>query len=880
MAQTWFAKGRFVATLDWGPFFRSGLLNEASSMWGHATTGGGAASYQIARAPEFLVLETVRVLGGSPVLAERLFFGGVMAALAAAGVWFTRSIVRSPTASAIAGVLTVCNPFVLQYLVNPSPLPFWMGAVAGFSAGLVFRAARGKAIPPFLLGLVSVFAVYLSFNPPLLAVAAIAPALAILVSRTWGRHAFRRAFSFVLRAVPWAIALNLWWLVPYAHALLNNGIGQSVVAETNVTSWSWTHVRSSMANVLTLSSHWAWNRPDYVPFSKRVDRPILSGFRYALPALVFAAPMIARGRTRRLALGLVGGALVIIFLGKGLHSPLGDFNLALYRSVPGMWLLRAPLSKLGPLLVLIYVALAAITVQRVARLSTALPTRRHSVALACTVGLLVAAFVYPYPLWNGSLYHDDRSPFPPFQVKVPTAWQSVAHDINDSPVDGKVLVLPLTDFYMIPTTWDYYGVDIVPQFMVSRPTIQLHRSGYFGDLHGYTTRVREVQVALQMGRTDAVPGLLRRLGVSHVVLRKDINYASKARRVRMLRPSQLEPSLQAVGSLRRTSATAVADVFEVQTGSSGWVDRAPASSTVLRPASFISRTSDALDCRQVDARSKQVAGIDARPIGDDPLAVRVSAAAHSGCVGAEVDPLVAGGVYRVRIEYRTVQGRPARTCLLQAGPNTCAHLPLMDPSPGWHTLDSRALVGPDTRLLRLYVYADGPAANGPPTVTEYRNASVAYEDPAAPGAEATSTPVKWQRVSAAEFRATVPRVAQQTTLVLKESWAPGWRLRGISGARHVTTLDYANGWVLPAGSGGSVTIDYKPDQWGRLARAGSAGSLLVLDVLLLLPLLRAQLSRRQVRKKLRVSATSPSAAEPARSTTSTARAARSDRTRA
>ena len=55
--QTWFRPGTFIAAGDVPPFFRTDLMAEWSSLWGHALSGGGSASFQAsARAPELVTL--------------------------------------------------------------------------------------------------------------------------------------------------------------------------------------------------------------------------------------------------------------------------------------------------------------------------------------------------------------------------------------------------------------------------------------------------------------------------------------------------------------------------------------------------------------------------------------------------------------------------------------------------------------------------------------------------------------------------------------------------------------------------------------------------------------------------------------------------------
>src|SRR5688500_529628 len=104
------------------------------------------------------------------------------------------------------------------------------------------------------------------------------------------------------------------------------------------------------------------------------------------------------------------------------------------------------------------------------------------------VGLATAALatvVYPIPLWTGSVIPDQRAYLPSAHVKVPDDWHQVATAINRTASAGKVLVLPLDDFYQMPTNWGYYGVDSIAASLIKRPVLQDPPGGYFTPNRSY-----------------------------------------------------------------------------------------------------------------------------------------------------------------------------------------------------------------------------------------------------------------------------------------------------------------------------------------------------------------------------------------------------------
>ncbi|MEO8292919.1 MAG: hypothetical protein ABI635_07235, partial [Actinomycetota bacterium] len=559
--QTWFRAGTFIATGDVAPFFRTNLSAELSSSWGHSLSGGGSASFQsVARWPELLVLRAADVLGASAPTAQRWFFTFIATAAAMAGVWFASAFAGSALARTAAGVIAVFNPFVLQHL--PNPLTLWSIAMMGAAGGLIVRAARGHDPAPMWIAGLSLFGAYLAVNPPLLAMVLVWTAgLAVSASLFVGRGASGRACRYLLRAGPVVVLVNLWWVLPFAFTLRSQGTGYVVQAQTNVVAWSWTQLRLSPANVASLDGHWGWSFPEYFPYAGAVDRSIWSPLRFGLPALAFAAPGLASRDRRRPAAVFAALAVILLFLSKGLHSPLSGVNLSLYRHVPGMWLLREPLSKLGPMLVMVYAALIAIALDGVRDLARRAGAASRLILRATVAVMAVGAVGFAYPMWTGQVIPDQRPVLPSAHVQVPEGWLRLAQTLDDEPVGGKALVLPLDDFYQVPTTWGYYGVDQIPRSLLTRPTIQFLPGSYYGEMPAFASLVRGVQTALLNGDRAAVPPLLRSLGVSFVIVRRDLDATFPGRR--FVPPDALTTTLRGSAGIQPQGSYGVADLFAV-----------------------------------------------------------------------------------------------------------------------------------------------------------------------------------------------------------------------------------------------------------------------------------------------------------------------------
>jgi arabinofuranan 3-O-arabinosyltransferase len=554
----WFRTGYFYAEGDVAPFVRDGLRSEVGSQWTHQASGAGGATYEVARSPELVFIGLARLLGGTEALGQRLFFTAILAFAACSVAAMASVFCRRAWVVAIAGIVGAFNPFVMVSLPNPLP-PLAIG-FAGCLGAIACHAAIGGRQRWLLAAGLSLPLSYLVINPPLLAMT-VAWAVALLVLapllvRT-GTGGVRAVSTLYGRALALALPLSLWWIVPSWFAFTRATSSGTIHAETEVLAWAWTHRNATIPATAALLGRWSWPDPAYHAGTWLAYAP-WSWALWVLPASVVAAPFLARPRWRRTAGWLLAGTAVLVFVGKGVHPPLDAVNLWLYQHVPGFFLLREPLSKVGALLVPIELTAWAMTLDGLAaRWAPASGSggRRRTAARAAVALLIAGPAIAAVPMLSGEVVRSEP-------VAIPVQWQHVADYVNTSPARGKALVLPLVDYYQIPTTWGYYGTDDIGQ-LLTRPVITLNPQAYIGDTPTYSRLVREVEEALVAGEADTVANLLRVLGVSHVIVRKDIDYESAIRQLEMQRPEAITATMTTVPDFKTVIDTTVADVWEV-----------------------------------------------------------------------------------------------------------------------------------------------------------------------------------------------------------------------------------------------------------------------------------------------------------------------------
>ena len=563
--QTWFRPGHFIAMGDIPPLLGTGVGHGNTALWGHWAGGAGAPSYQIAGLLPALLSRIVELAGGSDVLAQRLLYTVLFAGAGAGVAYFAAAFTRRPAAVFAAGVVGAFNPFVMTNV--PNPITLLVLTIVALLGGTVVRAARGVVASPVAFAVVTLGCSYVLLNPPsVLLCGGWIAALASLGNLLGGPGGMRRALLFLVRATPWVLVLNLWWIVPGAVALV--GGSADLAAVTDVRDWAWTHVRSSPLNVLRLNAGWAWGHDEYFPYSSTMDHPMVVALGLLLPAAGLAAPAFTSGRARRTAAALGLMALVLMVLGTGLHAPFAAINLWLYDHVPGYWMFREPAAKFGVPLVVVYGALAALTVD-------ALQDRWHrrgrrSLAVAAGATAVAAIAVPSIPLWTGLVIPQAREGMPSAHVALPDEWRAAAASVNSADRPGKALVLPLGDFYQMPTKWGFYGADVIAESLVLRPTISRLPGGYLGSSRGFSQLLDATEQALSIGNVSVVPRLLQSLGVSHVMVRHDFDRSSGDRDI--VDPVALAGALDQVPGVRRLRPSSVVTVYEVEDRRTGMIE--------------------------------------------------------------------------------------------------------------------------------------------------------------------------------------------------------------------------------------------------------------------------------------------------------------------
>jgi Alpha-(1->3)-arabinofuranosyltransferase len=864
--QTWLRPGTFLAGGDLAPPLAQGPGYR--SHWNQFSSGAGAPGYDIANLPFAEPLRLAHRLGISEVVFQQFWLTLVVAAVAATAVYLAFSFVDSSLAAGTAGILATFNAYRLTTSFDTVPLI--ASIAAAVLAGLIVRAARARSASPAAFVLVSPLLALAFVNPPHVALVIVWLAFCALLSVfIYGRVAAARIARFLSRALPLALAVNMWWVVP-VFLTLTGPTYSKLFAAPGVATWQFTHKRSSIENVLALRSQWGWDYSEFFPYHTTLDHFPFTILAYFFPLLAAAGLFVCWRRARRLGVGLAVFSVAVIWVAKGIHPPLQGTNWWLYHHAPGFFLLREP-AKVEFLLVLAFAILGGIAVAGLVRL---LPR----VAALCVVFVLVGgATVYSYPLLTGAVVPDDRPVLPSEHVRLPAAWREAADYLNSQPPEGKVLVLPRPDFYALPTTWGYYGASF-SRYLINRPVIEPIRQSYFRIPNSVFALDAFVERNLgDPGGRGVVPQL-QALGARYVLVRSDLaqglfdRYFTDADR--------LERGLARDKRFHRVASFGILDVYRLDDGRPAEVfaasprayrgdseglpyalHQAPGTALVAmrdaqrlqlvrRPVQHVrlgvSREQERIidpteanafhDCSEHPTAPAR-AGLAKRITSRAGVKVlQLEARRGIACLNFSVQPLDATAL-RLSFSYRTLLGRRARACVWLVGPNQCSSLPRLDRTRRWRRLDVTVPRKPRTEGVLLYLYADGGGVSR--TVTEYKEIRLIPVIPMTLAAPVRSSipEVHYRRVNPSEFRVRVENATGPHLLVATEAWAPGWRFaadRKSDDVRHVEADGYANAWLVPWRGSYEARLYYAPERYASMA----AWTLLLYPVVLFMAVAR------------------------------------------
>ena len=558
-AQSWFEPGRLIAGGDNSPVVGTAWLHGLFAPWAWSGSDLGGPVAKENGLPWAAVYWLVHALGGSPALAERVWYSALFAGAAAACYLLLRVLRVGPPGSTLGALAYVFNAHAIVVALNPVYLAA-MILLAGLPAVVLTTASGRWALRRgiLLLGASAPLLGYAYRNPPLtfMIVALLAP-MPLLAGWLYGQVAARRALRTFALGLPLLALASTYWLVP-------NLLRLKIVATSTLSSpwsWTWTEGRATLTNGFWLNNGWGWKHAAYYPYAHLYNEFPLVILKFLLPVVAFSFLALARFRgaggetTRQARLGMAvsGTALFLVLLSTGTLLPGALVFDPLYR-LPLGWLLREPgkFLMLGGLAYAVLLALATEAARE--RLNAFLQRgewrwisalRRPGLGL---VPIGAAVLAPAFPLMTGAIAPDHRPQLPSVHVSVPAYWTAMASYLNSRAQPGNLLVLPEDDFYQMRYTWGYYGADGFITGLIARNVVDPVAQGYSPASRQLRGAVGLVQRGLLARDWPSVQRTLTAIGTPLLLVRGDVDTGFSRRHITP--PTELERALREDRNMR------------------------------------------------------------------------------------------------------------------------------------------------------------------------------------------------------------------------------------------------------------------------------------------------------------------------------------------
>jgi hypothetical protein len=503
------------------PFDPANLLHKTALAWNHVVSYAGSVDVLFSLVPYLVIEALLEKIAGLSVGQALLFVLPVM--ISWIGAYKCGRIIGLSTFAAFVAAWVFAFIPVRQQMIGvflsaevcTAALPW----VFYWAMSAAREPARRKAAAVWLASIACVALAVVAVTPQLIVAVLIGLVAWLFLCARFSPDA-RAYWRWAGVATTLAITTSLWWLVPIAISFL----GVKILHATAPTDVAWTFARASLLNELRFCATWVWRFPEYNPWAVAFDgSPLLYASGFLAAAGVALSLIVTRGSARMVARFCAIVMLAMLFIAKGVHSPLAAVNEALFK-LPGMFLLIEPYG-----LILVAALVAALACGLAV---DAIRARYESNGGRIASALLGAVFVCGVLANNlatitGAIFHEETNILPDVHIALPDDWRSLSARLDATGEPGGVLVLPPDDFYQIDYTWGYHGVDFIPIEVLHRDVLMP------GAPFNYTQAAAAASIdatvaSLARQRSPLLKPLLRDLGVRYVVARDDVRFMHSA----------------------------------------------------------------------------------------------------------------------------------------------------------------------------------------------------------------------------------------------------------------------------------------------------------------------------------------------------------------
>ena len=311
------------------------------------------------------------------------------------------------------------------------------------------------------------------------------------------------------------VLVSSFWLLPLVFSLREEYSGlQTSIGST----WDTLNAFSSKTSFLNLfrlnDLYWAFGSnylgEPYYSYAKVYSTMFFRTIGLLIPVIMFF-PLLIKKRPKILVY-FAAFAVICLFAVKGSHSPFGGGFYKVISRIPLLPALRAPVHKLGVILLINYSILFG---SGICLLYAWLKDKSKWFAVVI-IGIvtILLLIIYPFPIWTGEVIHRGGEKYPSFHVKIPEYYSEVESALLKGKSDYRFASFPMTPTFNVVYKWEHGFIGSDPSFNLFSGEGIYSTVSDFGQLPYHLLR--------DYDRLDMYK-LLRLQNVEYILLHKDIN---------------------------------------------------------------------------------------------------------------------------------------------------------------------------------------------------------------------------------------------------------------------------------------------------------------------------------------------------------------------
>ncbi|MFQ5464508.1 MAG: alpha-(1-_3)-arabinofuranosyltransferase family protein [Thermodesulfobacteriota bacterium] len=375
----WFREGYGVlAGFDFAVYFDPvETLTRSLYLWSDRMAGGYDTSHEVSSIPYYLLFSLPVLLGASLYTAEKFVFASIFV-LQGLGAYYMLRVLfsgeRFPRAVALSGaVLYTFSYPVMAHFGRGNMMALLTYGLLPVLVGLLYRGFSDRSRMWRYVALVSLLSVPIAATKghpaDFVVFVAVAAAFTLFHAFTSSRERALHIARFSAWTILFAIAVNLWWMVPNLVYLADFGLGEMDLRGEGFYDLSIVASYSSGTSILNVLRNdrldlWFDIPPDAVWNPGLYAGPVFIMAGLTIPVLAYLALCFEKRDRNVLFFALLG--VVTVFLYKGSHAPFGRVFEWLYLNVPGFLFFRAPYRVFSSLLAFSLIPLVAFLLGRAA----------------------------------------------------------------------------------------------------------------------------------------------------------------------------------------------------------------------------------------------------------------------------------------------------------------------------------------------------------------------------------------------------------------------------------------------------------------------------------------------------------------------------------